>query len=339
MSIIYFTLFLNVSLLLYVDAFFGQQKSKYGTLKPDIKFDDALYSGAIAKLTEPSAVHVMNNIDVIKIPVPETVSSEFVISTYVRFAAREKNSDVPIVLLHGFDSSCLEFRRLGPILAAKSKRDVIALDILGWGFNDHTSVKSFGPAEKIAHLVSFLNEISGGKGCILGGASLGGAIAIILAVKNPEIVKKLVLIDAQGFIDGDGPKEIPDFVAELGCSILRSTPLRMFANLLAYRNKSYATWDAMLCGKLHCESSTWMRASTDFLKSGGFIVSPLVSQVKKPTLVLWGENDEILEPKTADRFKEAIPKSTVKYVGDCGHVPHLEQPVITADEIVAFLSK
>ena len=78
---------------------------------------------------------------------------------------------LPMVLLHGFYSSCLEFRRIAPLL--NENRDVYAPDLLGWGFNDHSSVTSFSPAAKLAHLESFIREVVKSP-CVLVGASLGG---------------------------------------------------------------------------------------------------------------------------------------------------------------------
>ena len=100
----------------------------------------------------------------------------------------------PIVLLHGFDSSAIEYRRLAPLIA--QNRNVYIPDILGWGFSDHSEVTSFTPEAKMAHLKSFIREIVG-EPCIVIGASLGGAIAILLATESPELVEKVVLIDAQ----------------------------------------------------------------------------------------------------------------------------------------------
>lgn len=63
----------------------------------------------------------------------------------------------------------------------------------------------------------------GGRPMVLVGASLGGAIAIDFAHEFPEAVKKLVLIDAQGFIDGSGPgASLPGPLAKFGISVLGS---------------------------------------------------------------------------------------------------------------------
>ena len=241
----------------------------------------------------------------------------------------------PIVFIHGFDSSSVEFRRLAPLLD-RMGHDVYCVDVLGWGFSNVTNVNEFTPRAKVDHLECFIRQVVGGK-CVLGGASLGGAVAINLCEQAPDLVSKLILIDAQGFIDGDGPSNIPDFVAGLGIEVLKSQPLRMFANYIAYYDKSFASVEAMLIGRLHCSLKSWKSSSIDFLKSGGFITSEKVAKVKVPTLVLWGSNDEILEPSTAERFREELRLSSVKYISNCGHVCHLEKPNETAEEIVNFL--
>ena len=234
----------------------------------------------------------------------------------------QRRKKPPILLLHGFDSSALEFRRIAPLLAVE--RDVYAVDILGWGFIDQEGVQSFSPQAKMEHLRCFIRQIIGKQKCVVVGASLGGALAIRLAAESPELVDRVVLIDAQGFIDGKGPADIPDFLANFGVGVLKSWPLRMYANILAYFDtKTFATWEAMLIGRLHCFNPTWQRASVDFLQSGGFVTSPLVSRVKQPTLVIWGANDKILEPDTIQKFKNALPSNQVRVLDNCGHVPHL----------------
>ena len=58
---------------------------------------------------------------------------------------------------------------------------------------------------------------------------------MILSVECPNTIDKVILIDAQGFIDGKGPSDIDDNVAKFGVNVLKSWPLRMLANLLSYK--------------------------------------------------------------------------------------------------------
>jgi hypothetical protein len=60
-------------------------------------------------------------------------------------------------------------------------------------------------------------------------------------------------------------------------------------------------------------------------------------QVQQPALVLWGRQDQILEPKYAAMFQEALPNATLQWVEECGHCAHLEQPTVTAASILAFI--
>jgi pimeloyl-ACP methyl ester carboxylesterase len=63
----------------------------------------------------------------------------------------------------------------------------------------------------------------------------------------------------------------------------------------------------------------------------------VILQVQQPALVLWGRQDQILEPKYAAMFEEALPNATLQWIEECGHCAHLEQPTITAASILAFI--
>ncbi len=51
---------------------------------------------------------------------------------------------------------------------------------------------------------------------------------------------------------------------------------------------------------------------------------------------MWGRNDEILEPSYAGRFEATLPNCRLRWVEECGHCAHLEQPELAAAEILAF---
>ncbi len=62
-----------------------------------------------------------------------------------------------------------------------------------------------------------------------------------------------------------------------------------------------------------------------------------MAQISQPTLLLWGDSDRILGTADAEKFKQAIPNSQLHWVKNCGHVPHLEKPQITAQHILEFV--
>lgn len=174
---------------------------------------------------------------------------------------------------------------------------------------------------------------------VLLGASLGGAAALHFALRHPEAVQALVLVDAQGFIEGIGPMAtLPTPFAKVGLQVLKSVPLRDVANRMAYFDKGkFATKEARDIGRLHCLLPHWEEANLSFMQSGGYRVSSDIQRVSQKTLVLWGEQDAILEPKYATQFEQTLPNATLQWIKESGHVPHLEQPERTAEAIEKFM--
>lgn len=242
-------------------------------------------------------------------------------------------------MVHGFDSSCLEYRRLGSRLAERGV-NTFAVDLLGWGFTQLDGVKTFSAQAKVEALNSFISTVVGeASPFLIAGASLGGAAAIEVAASNPYC-KGLVLLDAQGFVDGIGPMAaMPRPIAKLGVEVLKSVPLRSSANQMSYFDKAtYATDEAVVVGRLHCLREGWSDALVSFMQSGGFSPSAKVPTINIPSLVLWGRQDGILDGEEfANKFVETLPDASLQWVDECGHVPHLEQPDKTADAIASFL--
>ena len=187
---------------------------------------------------------------------------------------------------------------------------------------------------KRRYLEAFIREVIG-EPVVLLGASLGGAVAIDFAVNKPELVKGLVLVDAQGYIDG--VPQMPEWMSRLGLKVLRSWPLRSYANQISYSSpETYATEDAVRVGKLHLDMRHWEDASVSFMRSGGYSIVDIIPKVQCETLILWGKDDNILEPAYAEKFLADIGNSTLKMVDRCGHVPHLEQPIFVGEALKAF---
>ena len=170
--------------------------------------------------------------------------------------------------------------------------------------------------------------------------SLGAAVVVDAVANGGVAPVKVALLGPQCMIDGAPP--VPEWGARLGVRVLRSWPLRALANRIAYKDKSLGTKDAIRVGLLHCERDGWEDDAVAWLLGGGYSVSELVSPALRDaeTLILWGESDEILPPADAlPQFVEALPGADIRYVAECGHVPHLEQPGATATALARFLDE
>jgi pimeloyl-ACP methyl ester carboxylesterase len=291
------------------------------------------------EITEQACADAAAKMKRVKVPVPEYVSSSGEVGvSFVHWEAEKKTSALPIILVHGFDSSCLEYRRLGPKLAALGI-ETYAVDLLGWGYSQLEGVDTFSAQAKVDALSGFWEVVGNGKPVSVAGASLGGAAAIEFAAAYPDVVKGCVFIDAQGFIDGTGPMAmLPKFLAEAGVEVLKSVPLRNSANKMSYYDAdTFATEDALKVGRLHCLQDGWSNALVSFMLSGGFSPSAKVEKIESPSLILWGRQDNILEIDFAQKFVDTLPNAELRWVEECGHVPHLEQSEIAAEEIANFL--
>ncbi|KAL6294841.1 hypothetical protein ACE6H2_002983 [Prunus campanulata] len=245
----------------------------------------------------------------------------------------------PVVLLHGFDSSCLEWRYTYPLLE-EAGLETWAVDILGWGFSDLERLPSCNVASKRDHFFQLWKSYIQ-KPMILVGPSLGAAVAIDFAVSHPEAVERLVLIDASVYTEGTGDlASMPKMLAYAGVYLLKSLPLRFYVNFLSFSGISLSnSLDWANVGRLHCLFPWWEDATVDFMMSGGYNVSAQIEQVKQKTLIIWGEDDQIISSKLGVRLHCELPNAVIRQIPDCGHLPHVEKPSSVAKMIVELVQQ
>ncbi|MEE3715657.1 alpha/beta hydrolase [Tumidithrix elongata RA019] len=288
----------------------------------------------IEQLTEATSIALANSLQFQKIATP--LSQAEITTAFVHQGSIEQGGNLsPIVFLHGFDSSVLEWRRLLPLLS--SDRELWAIDLLGFGFTERPLGLSFNSEAIKAHLYSTWKALIA-RPVTLVGASMGGAAAIDFTLTYPEIVEKLILIDSVGFTGGAtaGKFLFPplDYIAT---QFLRNPKVRQKISEKAYYNPSFASPDALCCAALHLDCPNWQQALISFTKSGGYgSFKDRLAQVQPPSLILWGDRDRILGTKDAENLRRVIPHSQLIWIEASGHVPHLEQPQSTAKHIREF---
>lgn len=282
----------------------------------------------VHQLTEAASIALAQRIQQQAVLTP--LNSDPIATAYVQ----QGMENPPILLLHGFDSSVLEFRRLLPLLA--TRQQTWAVDVLGFGFTERSLNLPFDPAAIKTHLYYTWKTLIG-QPVIVVGASMGGAVAIDFALTYPDAVQQLVLIDSAGFAAAPaiGKFLIPP-LGYLAAEFLRRPGVRRKVSLQAYVDANFVTADALFCTALHLQCPYWHQALIAFTKSGGYnFLSDKIAQITQPTLILWGDHDRILGTADANKFRAAIPHSQLVWIPDCGHVPHLEKPKFTAEKILS----
>ncbi|EEF50756.1 uncharacterized hydrolase YugF [Ricinus communis] len=289
----------------------------------------------VEDIKDPFARKLATRIERLPVHVNFSKKESCIMTSCVKPLTQSKTS--PVVLLHGFDSSCLEWRYTLPLLE-ESGAETWAIDILGSGFSDLETLPPCDVASKRKHLYQFWrSHIS--KPIILVGPSLGAAIAIDFAVNHPEAVEKLVLIDASVYAEGTGGlAKLPRLLAYAGVYLLKSVPLRLYAHFLCFSGTSLSTGiDWINVGRLHCLYPWWEDATVNFMMSGGYNVSSQIEKVKKRTLIIWGEDDQIVSYKLGVRLHCELSNSIIRQIPDCGHLPHVEKPYDLAKLIMEFV--
>ena len=223
----------------------------------------------------------------------------------------------PLLLLHGFDSCFLEFRRLVPLLA--QEHQLVIPDLFGFGFTPRPAGAAYNPQAVLTHLEAVLARIRQASQGPIGliGASMGGSVAVELARRQGEAIGRLV------------PMPLPPLLDGLGVRFLALPGVRRGLCRSAFADPDRDVGPAELeIASLHLASPGWAQALGAFARSGGFAGcgSPLPPQ---PLQVLWGQQDRILRPPQK-RAALALLGDRVRELDACGHLPHIDQPAAVA---------
>ena len=241
-------------------------------------------------------------------------------------AAAASAAAEPVLLLHGFDSSFLEFRRLVPLLAQRSP--VVVPDLHGFGFTPREG--EFSPAAVLRHLEALLAQLQDRSGALrvgLIGASMGGSVAMELARRCPQRISRLLLLAPAGLTGR--PMPVPPLLDQLGARFLALPGVRRGLCRTAFADPDRDVGPAELeIASLHLQCPNWGPALAAFARSGGFAGcgEPLPPQ---PIQVLWGANDRILRPPQK-RAAQALLGERIRELEACGHLPHIDQPATVA---------
>ncbi|OUL21788.1 2-hydroxy-6-oxohepta-2,4-dienoate hydrolase [Nostoc sp. T09] len=285
----------------------------------------------VNQITDPKAIAFINSIE--RIALVTSLSQQPILTTYIHKGL----GGTPILLLHGFDSSILEFRLLLPLLAAHNQ--TWAVDLLGFGFTQRQKEIKYSPHTIKIHLYEFWATLIN-QPIVLVGTSMGGATAIDFTLTYPEVVKSLVLINSLGYTGAPTFSKylFPPFDF-LAVEYLRQRHIFALNIGSIVANLAPEILLAIQCAMLHQEMPLWHDAMISYVKTGGYSdLANRIAQVYKPTLILWGEADDMLPSEDAEKFRQALANSQLIKLKNCGHAPQIEQPQITSQHILHFLS-
>ena len=240
----------------------------------------------------------------------------------------------PILLLHGFDSSFLEFRRVYPLL--KNKFQIIIPDLLGFGFTPRIASDNYDPRKIISNLIDIINTLKINKKLKIVGASMGGSVAINLAKEIPGLIDKVILFSPAGLF-GES-RTIPFPFNQLGATFLSFPQVRksLCRQAFAYPDKNVGMMEEQIAS-IHLGCSGWRNSLASFAKSGGFAGTyEYMHNISIKTVC--GANDRILGKKEINNIKKI---DQLNYIGlqNCGHLPHIDLPSLSGKIIYDYFSE
>lgn len=221
----------------------------------------------------------------------------------------------PWVLLHGLGSMGSTWSPVVAALRRNCRILVPELSALGGTKAPDGGLGIRQGAEVIARLIE---REWGGRPATVAGLSLGGWMAVRLALARPDLVSRLVLIDSAGYRDQDWER-IQDLVAveDLGAVDRLYEALFVEAPWLLRASRG---------AFLKAYTSPGVKKILAQTQEGDAFNDRDLASLRLPTALIWGEHDGLFPLATAKAMKAAIPGSTLTVIPGCGHALHLECP-------------
>ena len=242
----------------------------------------------------------------------------------VPLAVSERGSGRPVVILHG-GAGPVSVTAFADLLADATGTRVIIPTHPGFGGTPRPQALSSIPA--LAEVYAGLLEELDLDDVTVVGNSIGGWIAAELALRHPDRLARVALVDSVGIeVEGQPVAAAlpPTQLAQYSWYDPSKAPSLDPATLPPAVAKVLAGNQAAL--------AVYGNSMTDPT------LLPRLSGIRVPTLVLWGEADRIVHPDYGRAFAAAIPGARFELLNKTGHVPQMETPNLLLEALRDFLS-
>lgn len=249
----------------------------------------------------------------------------------------------PVLFVHGLGSAgYLEWRFTLPAIARTHQ--VLAPDLPGFGRSDQPP-DGYG----IPLFANVVEEYIRARGVrpVLVGTSMGGRVALEVALRSPEAVEKLVLVNALGVVRPNVqlfyPLVLVPRVGEAVLGLMREALHRLPpAAIQAYARRfvsdpedvARVLDEAFLAGmrEMHATEgyarayASTVRALADRQAHRSAALLERLAATRLPVLLIWGEGDRLLPVARAREAVRALPDARLEVIEGAGHTPQAERP-------------
>jgi pimeloyl-ACP methyl ester carboxylesterase len=273
-------------------------------------------------------------------PPPSTFIELGGMQVHVRDEGR-RDDPVPIVLLHGTSDSLHTWD--GWVRALEGRRRVIRADMPGFGLTGPSPAGEYSIGDYVRFATALLDHF-GVERCVLVGNSLGGWVAWETALAAPSRVQALVLVDSAGYAFrsqsvpiGFRLARVPLvnrlFEVTLPRSLVESSVRNVYGDPARVRPEVVDRhYDLAL------RAGNRKALMQRFAQAPAGIDEARISELKVPTLILWGGRDRLIPAEYGGVFAKDITGSRLVIFDDLGHVPQEEDPARTVAAAESFLA-
>lgn len=257
-------------------------------------------------------------------------SIELSTSVTLQYVEHGKSSGMPVLLLHGLSDSWHSFELVFPHLPGSIR----AFSLTQRGHGDSSKPKEgYRYDDFVTDAVAFLDTLEL-EAAVVVGHSLGSSIAKRFAIDYPDRTLGLVLVGSannwpqnpivqrlwEDVISGMEDEVDPGFVRAFQMGTLAKPVPNMFLETIVQESLKVPArvWTATVAGIL------------------GQDLSGELNELKVPTLLIWGDQDELASRRDQEMQLAAVPNAQLKVYGGSGHGVHWEQPERFASDLAAF---
>ena len=242
----------------------------------------------------------------------------------------EAGAGPPLLLVHGLGSSATQDwgRLIGPL---GRRFHVFAPDLPGFGESERPPGADYSIPMQVEAVRGFMAAAGLGKARVAG-LSMGGWIVCRLAGSHPEMVERLVVVDAPG-MRPDGPP-IPaevllpqdeEGVRRLAAAVRHKTPVP----------PSFVARDIL---ERRRREEWVVRRALSSMAAGRDWLNGTLGRADMPVLVIWGKQDALIPVGYAAPLAAEFPRAELRVLDGCGHVPIADCPEAFDREVVPFLA-
>jgi len=251
----------------------------------------------------------------------------------------------PVILIHGLAASRHDWDSLVPALA-DSGYLACALDLLGHGESYKPNrLEEYTIENVFQHMAGWMESLHLSDPSILIGHSLGGYLALEYALRFPETVRALVLVNP--FYSIHQLSKFLQFIFSrplMNTTLIEKTPYWLFRIVIDVSSLQFGNTND---GVHALPESVRIQTALDYKRAAPGIyniprtlrdLTPDLPRIQVPALIIWGARDKTLAPASFRKLVEALPNGRGKAIPPCGHVVHQCHPVRFNREVLDFLS-